>query len=270
MQRIEINQLDDARIAAYVRLKDKDRVQRFGRFICEGKWLVDRVLASRYEVESLLLEPKLVDRYAADLAAGTQIFVAPLNVIESIVGFNFHRGALACARRPAAAGLQAWPSLRPPRAVVCVDIQNPDNLGGILRNCAAFGVQDVVLLGSCADPFSRRVLRVSMATVLRLNLYVEQDAVAGLTWLRKHLAYDVAAAVLSDRACLLADAPDSQRLALVFGNEAHGLAPRELECCNWQLTIPMRLGTDSLNVATTSGIFLYEFCQRSRPGKPSD
>ena len=182
--------------------------------------------------------------------------------MRQILGFQFHQGILACGvRGPRLKLEQVLPENRTRLLVtVCAQITDPENLGGILCNCAAFGVDAVIVSSHCPCPFSRRVLRVSMGSVLRLPIVQSADLEADLSLLRQRWQAQLAAAVLDPRARPLDSIDDRPpRLAILFGNEAHGLDPQWISRCDRQVTIPMRGDTDSLNVAVASGVFLYHF-----------
>ncbi len=261
MPLIRIESPDDLRVAPYFDLRNKQLRTREGKFIAEGDLVVRRLLASRYEVESLLVAESQLGRLP--IPPSVPVYCASLKIVEAIAGFHFHRGVLGCGIR---ATLDDWCSRIPPgeqsaTVVVCCGVRDPENLGGILRNCAAFGVDLVVLGNRSADPLSRRVLRVSMATCLELNLHLSTCLEDDLALLRARFGFHVAATVLDPGAVRLADVQRPLRLGLVFGNELAGVAPPTLQQCQSRLTIPMGMHTDSLNVAVASGIFLYHFSQ---------
>ncbi|HMB95190.1 MAG TPA: RNA methyltransferase, partial [Tepidisphaeraceae bacterium] len=122
-----------------------------------------------------------------------------------------------------------------------------------------FGV-DAMLLGerSC-DPFYRQSIRVSMGTVFSLNLLQSQDLLSDLRRLKKEWDVELIATVLDHSAAPIAKASRTQRIGLLFGNEAQGLSPQILAECDQRVTIPMQLGTDSLNVAIAAAVALYHF-----------
>ena len=132
-----------------------------------------------------------VDLVPKDVSGEVPVYATLPGLVEQIVGFNFHRGILACGRRQAAA--TSWDLLadagRPATLVICANVQDPTNLGSILRNCAAFGVDAVVCNRQCADPFSRRVLRVSMGASLRLPLLESGDCDCSLARCRDSFGF---------------------------------------------------------------------------------
>src|SRR5207247_3778507 len=114
--------------------------------------------------------------------------------------------------------------------------------------------------GKCADPFSRRVLRVSMGAALQLPIVESQDLAAELGRL-SDAKFELVAAVVDPAAEPLASAPRGQRLALLLGGDGPGLADRWVALAHRRVTIPMQLGVDSLNVAVAAAVLLYHFCR---------
>lgn len=259
---ISVTSVDDARLTAYRNLPSSRGDRREGRFVVEGRWLVERMLASWPDIDSLLVEEKRLDELPVDIPAEIPIYSAPSLLLKEIIGFHFHRGILGCGRRRPTCRLLNILNDRmlPWRVVVSVGLQDPENLGGLIRNAAAFGATAVVVGHGSADPFSRRVLRVSMGNAFRLPIVESDDLPADLLELRDQMDCELLATTLSSpRAEPLHQARCGQKLALLFGNEGNGLADEWLAACQRHVTIPMYLGTDSLNVSVASGIFLYHF-----------
>ncbi len=261
MPAITIDTLDDPRIAPYRDLKRSNLTRWAGLFVCEGQLLVERLLASDYDVDSVLLDERSVAVMAPRIPDDVPVYVVPDGLVERIVGFNFHRGVIACGRRRASRTLTDVLSADAERLtiVICPQAHDPENLGGVLRNCAAFGVDAVLLGPQGAEPFSRRVLRVSMGTVLTLPLVESNDLATDLRRLRDDWRVQLVATVLDGRAEPLDTAVRPQRLALLFGSERHGLDRQWIELCDRRVTLPMHGSTDSLNLSVASGVFLYHF-----------
>jgi tRNA G18 (ribose-2'-O)-methylase SpoU len=259
-----INSLDDPRLEPYRNLKDTNRTRWEGLFIAEGEKLVRRLLASNFPVESVLLSDRFQAQLGSLVPPSVSTWVLPDELIEPLVGFNFHRGILACGRRKPNRPLEELaPRDRRLTLAVCSEVQDPENLGAILRISAAFGVDGVLIGRGSADPLSRRVLRVSMGASLRVPFRESPDLAADLRHLRDQLDVQLAATVLDSSAEPLSTAKRPERLALLFGSEGHGLSQSIVSLCDRQITIPMNQRADSLNVAVAAGIFLHRFCQRT-------
>jgi len=265
---IRIESAGDSRLAVYRDLKSPLSRRRGQRFVVEGQLLAERLLASGLGLESVLVEERLADEWAALLPAATPLLVIPRALVRELIGFRFHRGVLACGVRPSSADLRQLLRATHDMAtwVVCAGVQDPENLGGILRSGAAFGVHAVLLGEDCADPFSRRVARTSMGANFRLPLIESEDLMRDLQRLRSELGVQLVATVLADDAEPLEQLRPAGCTALLFGSEGFGLAPHSLALCDRRVMIPMRPGVDSLNVNVAAGIFLYHwFRDRSHP-----
>lgn len=268
MPLIPIHDIDDERLAVYRDLLSAKASRRCGLFVAEGALLVDRLTASSFPTHSILVDERRVSRLPRQ-PAERPIYVTPTKLIEEIIGFNFHRGVLACGHRQPPPGLSDVLRNIPASAtiLVCVGIQDPTNLGSILRSAAAFGINAVILGQQCSDPFSRRVLRVSMGATLKLPLIESDDIATDLNRLRDDFQFERIATVLED-AEILEQAPRSTRTAILIGNEAHGLPGEIAATCERRVTIPMQLGTDSLNAAVASGIMLHHFTRAALSTRP--
>ncbi len=265
MPRVPISDLDDPRIAPYRHLKATNATRGGSRFVVEGETLVDRLLASRFPVESVLTTARFEPRFASKIPDDIPLFVVPDDQIGELVSFPFHRGILACGRRrdwPGLASTLAAPAGRT-TLVICPMLDKPDNLGAILRVGDAFGVDAVLVGDRSPDPLSRRVIRVSMGSALRLPVYTPTDLTETVDRLRADHAIEIIAAVAHPDAEPLDLAPRPDRLALLLGSEAFGLDTAWLARADRKVTIPMRPGVDSLNVAVAAGILLHHF---ARPG----
>ena len=254
-----LDSLDDPRLADYRSLKTTNLTRWSGRFVSEGKVVVDRLLASGLLVRSLLVMESISESYA-DLGE-LPVFVLPDSLAEKLVGFQFHQGVLACAERPPRLSLEDLLREAPPRftLVACSRVTDPVNLATIIQLCTAFGAMALLLETGCADPYSRRTVRVSMGNVFRLPVLELADLKSDLARLREADELSLFATVLDEHAEPLGEVKPAPRSVLVFGNEADGLSPDWIDVCDRRITIPMRGGTDSLNVAVAAGIFLYHF-----------
>jgi tRNA G18 (ribose-2'-O)-methylase SpoU len=260
-----IDSLQDRRLDPYRHLRTSNLTRFSGRFIAESRPLVQRLLASPVAVESVLIDEKFLDEAMVWIPETTSVLVVPTDAIEELVGFHFHRGYLACGIRPAK---RTWPEPRsvselrhtepqyPWTGAYLIGVQDPENMGSILRSCSAFGIQDVLIGPECVDPFARRVLRVSMGNAFKLKLFEAVDPRETLAAMHLQNIQTVAAC-LSDDSLELTRWQRPSRVAVLLGNEAHGLPRSVLDVVTQRVKISMELGTDSLNVSVAAGIFLH-------------
>src|SRR5690606_23525274 len=129
------------RLSVYRDLTTSKQAQREGLFIAEGMWLVRRLLASSFRTHSVLVDERRLDELHTPVPEEVPLYVTPNGLVEKIIGFNFHRGVIGAGYRNRPAQLANLQGLETPRwtMVACDETQDPENLGTILRTCAAFG-----------------------------------------------------------------------------------------------------------------------------------
>jgi len=253
---------DDERLADYSRLTDvvlrRKSEPAGGLYIAESGKVIARALAAGHRPRSVLLQESWLEGLEPLLAPfDIPVFIGDAHVIEGLTGFNLHRGALASMHRPAL--MPAAEILEGARRVVVLeDIVDHTNVGAIFRSVAALGADAVLITPRCADPLYRRSVRVSMGTVLQVPWTRLPDWPAGADVL--HAAgFEIAAFALSEGAIGLdeyaASAPD--KVALLLGTEGDGLSRRALAGADRVVTIPMKRGVDSLNVASACAVALW-------------
>ena len=141
--------------------------------------------------------------------------------------------------------------------LVLEGVNNPDNIGGLFRSAAAFGVDLVVLGPGCSDPLYRKAIRTSMAATLQVPFVAAGEWPAALSLLRAH-GFRVMALTPAADAVPLDDCPrDHPRLALLAGAEGDGLTPAAMAAADQRVRIPIADGTDSLNVTVAVSIALH-------------
>ena len=268
MPRFEpIDSLDDPRIEPYREIRERDLVGRQGLFIAEGEVVLRHLVAgSRFQMMSALIDSRRLEKLGpmfAGLADDVPIFHAGQEVLSAIAGFPLHRGILGLGRRGDPPQVQQLLASQRPRALLLVlyGIANHDNLGGIFRNAAAFGVGGLILDSHCCDPLYRKALRVSVGAGLIVPFAGLAPGENALALLAAHGFETIA---LSPTGALrLSELRPSERMAVLLGAEGPGL-PDEVIAGTRSVRIPMAGGFDSLNVATTSGIVLHHLA--AQPG----
>lgn len=264
---MDIESLDDPRLDPYRDLKQRGP-QPSGTFIAEGEKLVRRLIVSPCTVESVLCTSAARDRLRGLLPVAVPAYIATTPLISRLIGFQFHRGVLACGRRPPPQSVESFcrhiPVGAPALLVLCPELRDPTNLGTILRTAAAFGAAGAIVGTSGVDPFSRRVLRTSMGAVLQLPIVQTADWGPTLDVLHD-AGFETIATVLDASAEPLGAAPCPARAALLLGNEDAGLPATLIAKCRRRVTLPMSRGIDSLNVSVAAGIVLHHFSRNRFP-----
>ena len=257
---IPLNGAADPRVADYAAVADPDLVRRRGLFVAEGRLIVRRLIEGQFAaVQSVLVSPAAYQNLRVTLNrldSAVPIYVSPVQWFRGITGFNIHRGCLALAVRPPQRALNEL--LAEARLVLLLEsIGNPDNVGGIFRNAAAFGVDAVLLNAVTSDPLYRKTIRTSMGASLRVP-FARLDWTPGLAAVRA-AGFSIVTLTPRDPAETLdrfAAAGRPERLALVLGHEGDGVSETTLGATDHCIRIPTTGDVDSLNVAVASGIAL--------------
>ncbi|WP_206476524.1 RNA methyltransferase [Microbacterium sp. KRD172] len=252
----------DPRLADYRNLTDTAlrRVSepRDGLYIAESVKVIRRAIDAGHIPRSVLTQRRWIGQVEEALGdRDTAIYVVPDEVAEQVTGYAVHRGALASMHRPALPTVAEV--LEGARLILVLeDLIEHTNVGAAFRAAAGLGADAVLVSPRCADPLYRRSVKVSMGTVFQVPWARIGDWTSAVADL--HAAgFEVAALALSDDAVPLreyaADRPD--RVALVMGTEGDGLSRDALDAADAVVTIPMRAGVDSLNVASAAAVALW-------------
>jgi tRNA G18 (ribose-2'-O)-methylase SpoU len=256
-----ITSLDDPRVAPYRNLRERT-LRGENLFIAEAALIVRRLIESDYAVQSIFATREHAEELEALVGDDIPVYVADRALMVEIVGFPFHRGAMAIGRRHASPPLDEVMDLLESKPqltlLVCPETTQAENLGMVFRTAAAFGVDAVLLGPTSCDPLCRRALRTSMGGVLRVPFVRSKDLAADLHALKQRWNVRLAAAVLADDAESLPEVAWPDRVGLMLGNEFDGLRDEWIALCDHKVTIPMAPGTDSLNLAVAAGVFVYE------------
>ncbi len=268
---IKIESIDDSRVDIFTKYNEAQLYHYYepngGVFIAETPEVIKRALARGAEPIAFLVEEKayesqVVQELLSDISDDVEVFVAELNVINKITGFNLTRGVLAACKRPSLPSVSEILQASK-RVAILEDVMNPTNVGAIFRSAAALGVDGIILTHDSADPFYRRAARVAMGTVFQVPwTYFDKgsDYVAAL----KGDGFAVVSMALKDNAISLAEPvlKEQEKLAIVFGTESTGIKQETIDASDFVTIIPMYHGVDSLNVAAASAVTFWELCKR--------
>jgi tRNA G18 (ribose-2'-O)-methylase SpoU len=251
----QIDSIDDPRLGDYRHVADPSWLRAHGLFVAEGRLVVERLLdRDGFRIKSILLTPA-ASAAMPQVTRAAQVYVAPQGVVNEVTGFNFHRGCLAIVHRPAEAALEDFMARR--RLLALEGVGNPDNVGGLFRVAAAFGVDGVLLDMASGDPFYRKAIRTSMGATLSLPFARDASWPAGLDALRS-AGYRILALTPRSDATPIRSIPRSpgDRFVLLAGAEGPGLTDAAMARADVQVRIPIVQAVDSLNVTVAAGIAL--------------
>lgn len=174
------------------------------------------------------------------------------------------QGVLAEARMPQDSLSEILHSAEDPLFLLCEDIQDPGNLGTMIRTAEAAGVTGIILSKGCVDPYHPKVVRATMTAIFREPILVVEDLRAAMRELQTH-GVQVYAAHLDAGQTTLYDQPDYHRAAaFLIGNEGNGLREETAAAADMRIRIPMAGHIESLNAAMSAGILMYEAARQRR------
>jgi len=220
------------------------------------------LLESRFQVVSVVLPEDWLIELEPLLQARpemVQVFVAEKKFLEAMTGFSMYQGLLAVGKIPERISLEELIAHSPqPRLFAAVDaLSNAENLGALVRNCAAFGAHGLIVGETSSSPFLRRAVRSSMGTIFKLPIIETTGLVQALADLRKAGIRCIAAHPHVEGRTL-PQGNFSADCCVVFGSEGMGISQEVLALCDDAIAIPMAVKVDSLNVGSAAAVFLYE------------
>lgn len=249
-------------------LKSREARREKKAFLCEGARLCRDAVLSGLPVKSCFFTDAAFQKYgeylelilnACEKAYRVEDHVAALlsdtkspQGVFCLCGFpgTLQGGAIGFAPRK--------------NCLVLENLQDPGNLGTVLRTAEALGVDRVFLLGDCCDPLSPKVLRASMGAVFRVGLMEEKEPGRLADLLERH-GYVLHGSVPAADARPVTEIDFSQGLHAVFiGNEGSGLTGETLALCHDRVTIPMRGRAESLNASAAATVLLWEMCRKEK------
>jgi tRNA G18 (ribose-2'-O)-methylase SpoU len=214
-----------------------------GHFVGDGLRVVRKML-ERKAVVRVLCTPQWLEKLPP--LEGIEVRTASRERLDRLVGFRLHQGIMALGRIPPE---------RPPEGTLFValdDVSNAENVGALLRTCAAFGVDGVLVGPTTCSPWTRRAVRVSMAAPLQVPLHFVQDLAAAVRPLNAWAAH-----IHGERRAYT-DVDYRGTCCLVLGGEANGPSETVLAACKGSIYIPMAEAWDCLNVGASAAVLLSE------------
>jgi len=217
-----------------------------GLFLCDGGKLLTEALRSGASVETVLWK----EARDADAPAFRQEYLLLGDLFDFVSPLSNSPGPLFSVRMPSPPDLDTVS-----KVLALEELQDPGNVGTVLRTADAFGMDLVVLLGGCADLYAPKTVRASMGAVFRQKA-VRMDAEAFVSFCQKR-KLPLWGAALTDTARDLRTV-SLDRAAVLIGSEGHGLSRDLLQACDGEIIIPMSGEAESLNAAVAAAIVMWE------------
>ena len=235
----------------------------------EGLRLCGEALRSQLEIEAVVVSEELMRKERAagviqELSQASKRFASVSEkLLESVSYTKTPQGIIVLAQRPEASESRLVAQLgSKPLLVVLHQINNPVNVGAILRTSEAAGAAGVIATKNTSDPFSPKSLRGAMGSAFRLPIWSGPAYSEMIDWCRQRDIATICADVDATTSYMEMDWTGPS--ALILGPESTGLTPEELELASHRVSIPMKGMAESLNVAVATGILLFEAARQRR------
>lgn len=259
----KIDSIEIPELAIFRTLKQQLDHRRDGLFVAEGHFVVERLLKTSLRVRSVLFNQLWLETFRNELENRPEmidVFIGEKAELSRITGYELHQFIMACAEIPRAKTIdEVVASCKSPLLLVALDgLTSADNVGLVLRNCAAFGVHALIAGETSADPWLRRAVRKSMGNVFTVPVIYTESLVKTIKKLRSENGIEVFGAQITNDSVPLYTVSLKSSCCIVMGNEGSGITPEVLNACSKPVYIPMKEGVDSLNVSSAAAIILSE------------
>ncbi len=235
-----------------IRKLASDREYRYActEYVCEGITLLHEALSSGAEICTVIWN----EDHDFERIDAKEQYAVPSELYSYVSPLKNSPGPLFTVKMPG-----SYHACQLRSAIILENVQDPGNIGTVIRTADAFGTGTVVLTGSCADHYSIKAVRASMGAVFRQR--VDTLAVADLRSFADLNSLRLYAAALSDKAYDIRGI-DCNGCAFAVGNEGSGLSGELMDICDGKVIIPMALHAESLNAAVAASILMWEMRRR--------
>lgn len=258
-----------ATVTVLAKLQDAKYREEFGLYIAEGIKLTREALRYSKVEKIVVCEDALENRDVEELLCeavgqhpGIEYILTSAEAFSKISTEKAPQGIIAILPKEVECPSE-WQ--KEARYLILDTIQDPGNVGTILRSAAAFGINGVIL-ADCADVTSPKTVRASMGAVFRCPVYTTRDLPGVIAQLKDN-DHRVLGAALGENTMVLGKAKLQQNDVIIIGNEGHGIRPEVLEICDETIRIPMAETSESLNASIAASVLLWEYYRDNKENK---
>lgn len=245
--------LDDPRLDPFRDLKGRDAYQD-GTMVVESAKVIAKLLDSDTTPLALLATEQAIKDNLVDHTRFETIYTLSKNDISSLVGYHYHQGVIALAKRPQAVDLNSLG----PKILILNSITSPENVGTLIRTAAGLGITDILFDRETCHPHVRRAVRVSMGNVFYIRWHQTSNLVGAIKNLQGRGIRVIGGANDPGSVALpkydWSDTPH----AILIGSEGHGILPEVRMACSQLVYIPMNERVAHFNAAAAGAILMYE------------
>lgn len=254
----------DNRICRIIRqLDSRKHREKLGLYLIEGENLTEEAFKNNADIEFIAVNEDRLSYYE-NLLGGrlSECYVMPAGLFNRLAQTESSQGIMAAVRIPQLTQQQFMEHIAGGNVIVLDRLQDPGNIGTILRTCDAAGYRGAVMIKGTADIYSPKVVRSAAGSVFRIPAYYTAGARDGVKLLK-----DAGLQIIGtgfDTEDMYYDVDMRRNTAVVIGNEGNGISEEMAALCDRTVKIPMRGNIESLNAAVAAGILIYESIRQER------
>jgi len=254
---ITVHDVNDRRLDFYRDLRHAQTLHTRSKvFLTDGEKITLSILQSSLHVHSILLTQELYEKHLSSIQSkipAEECYVMSKKDMDILVGFDLHSPMMSIVEEPASTSLS---SMKGP-IIALNGIVNSDNVGGIIRNAIGLGFKSIIIDSTTSSPYLRRAVRVSMGSIAFATCSASQHLPKDLLKLKEQRSIPIISAEITPISKDVSTFTFPQDFILVFGSEGHGISNEILAISDEILHIPMFQSVNSLNVSSSSAIFLH-------------
>lgn len=229
------------------KLKQKKFRDKLGLFFIESDKVIKEAIFNNVEIETLLLEESRQD-FLQQVKFDGKVLVIDKILSEYITDCVTPQGVFAVCRAKKQEKINITGNF-----LVMENLQDPDNVGACIRSAVASGFKDICAI-NCADPFSSKAIRTSMANIFKAKIYsISYEELEKLS--KKHI---LLCADMNGENVFDIKLDTSKKYGVVIGNEGNGVTDKIQKLCTKTVAIPMKNGVESLNASVSASIIMYQ------------
>ena len=252
-----ITSKDNDNIKKIKKLKEKKYRKQEGKYIIEGSKLIEEAIKENAKIEQIIVCEDCIteatnSNLLYEIAKYDCIYVSE-KVFKTLTDVSTPRGMLAVIKKK---DNKKEVNYNEDMIVILDGVQDPGNMGTILRTIDSAGLSQVIVTKEVVDAYSPKVVRSTMGAIFRVNIIETEDKLKMIKEIKKH-KFNVAATSLEASKSIYD--VEFNKIAIVIGNEANGVSQEVLDLADTKMIIPMPGRTESLNASVATGILIYEY-----------
>lgn len=256
-----ITSKDNETIKHVRKLKEKKYRDEYGEYVIEGIKLINEAIEENANIKTILVcdncnKIEKINQSAMYKVAKKDCLYVDEKVFNTITDVQNPQGILAVVEKK---GMEVEINYNEDVIVVLDDIQDPGNIGTILRTLDSVGLSQVIISKKSGDVYNSKVVRSTMGAIFRVKIIESEDLVDTLKNIKKHKFKIVSTSLETDKSMYDID---YKKVAIIVGNEANGVSNEIQEMSDEKIKIPMLGKTESLNVSVATGVVLYEYVRQ--------